>query len=443
MDQDDGNLEHFNQMLKDVVNSKIYGDITRVDKLTEEDRSMLIEEGFPFHIIDQMINNKEYGKSHVRITKADGTKVYGEMDALKQIQGYNDYADATELARQKVSQEINTLAVFGYTGTNNNLEALRRTIVELPGVEINDQKFQDKLTENMQIMAKEGQREQRPFRETNEAAYATRAMEDLGIDESDPSYNGMFNDFIAEHRNLIKPSKVKQLEIGQKAQEELQDMKFLSMNTESISEDKRFDIETKIQKIEKLSGYELDNNTKKELLRIRGLAHLGDKAGELTSAETGLLDNLWFGVKKYIFDEAPPGTDAAAAYALYRNMARHAQFGSVLPAGEIKSFAEAFGSMGMQIGPVLTMLRESLIQLKHNYDAVAEMENPYVIKWRTGMGAIGLDDTINKLDERISMIDIIAKDLPFSVIPQNRGTTKTVATPEQQAILDEIYENRR
>ena len=423
----DGDVRHVNTMLEDFRQRgvKLYGKVNRVDKINSTDVKLMQDMGLSPDFIKQVFNpNSSVYKSYVKITGQDGNVSFGDLDTLKGITKYNRVATKEELSRQEDARTLEGLEMAGYKLGPGAEEAFRRTRAEFPQMKPeeykNSEEFQEAYTRNLDTMEAKGYGD-RLGNTTNEEGYAERALADEGLYPGDENYNARYNELIREYANRQKPSKVKQLEGATEAQNELQEMDFLDMDTSSLSSQQTNNIETKIRDLEQLGGAELKADTRKNLLRIRGLTHLGDKAGELTEKETGLLDNLLFNVKKYIFDEAPAGTDAAAAYALYRNTARHAQFGSVLPAGEIKSFTEAFGSLGMQAGPVLSMLRESLVQLKHDYNAIADLENPYVMKWRTGMGEIELEDTINKLDDRIGMIDRVANDTPITTEPLQKS----------------------
>ena len=449
-DADKFDIKHFNQLLTDFKarDAQLFSAINRVDKIIDspEDRKVMDDWGISKTIQDSIISNPQHNASYVIITGADGTKSFGDMDALKQFAGgYNEYATGQEITRQTDIKTKEMLLSVGLPTDKMSVQAFNETKQKFPNVPADDPAFLEAYRTRYEELRTTGRSRYSSDSKTNERRYVEDGLAALDLEPDDEGYYEAKSRLTKEYKNLADPSKVKSHKAGQEAQKALQEMKFLDMDTTEIKpgSDQHYDIETKVQGVEKLLGYELDSKTKTELLRIQGLAHLGEQASNLTSEETGLLDNFMFGVKKYIFDEAPPNTDAAAAYALYRNVARHAQFGSVLPAGEIKSFAEAFGSMGMQIGPVLTMLRESLVQQMHQYKAVAQMENPYVMKWRTGMGAIELEDTINKLNERISMIDVIAKDEgipPGTTPPTSVGATMT---EERKAAGRRLIEQRK
>ena len=448
-DADNFDPRHFNKMLEDLESrgAELFSSVARVDRINTMHIPMMDDWGISKAHQKLILEDPDAQGSYVAITGKDGKVSFGDMDALKHFAGgYNEYATDKEITRQTQVKTKEMLISVGLPTDKMSIQAFNETKQKFPNVPSDDEAFLEAYRaryEEIRTTSRSGRYSSRNA--TNEEGYAERALEAEGLDPDSPEGKVRYNELVAEYKNLNLPSTQKNLAVGQEAEKELYDMKFLDMDIKPVKpgSQQHYDIESKVQKIEQLSGYELDTKTKTELLRIRGLAHLGDKASELTDEETGLLDNFWFGIKKYIFDEAPANTDAAAAYALFRNTARHAQFGSVLPTAEIKSFAEAFGSMGMQVGPVLTMLRESLVQQLNQYRAIAEMENPYVMKWRTGMGVIELQDTINRLDERLSMIDTVANDLPISVSPTTPAKTGAIMSEERKEAGRRMIEQRK
>jgi len=437
-DADKFDTKHFNQLLTDLDarGASLFSGVSRVDRINTTDIPMMDDWGVSKAHQKLILEDPDVKGSYVKITQKDGTVSFGDMDALKQFAGgYNDYATQREIERQTLVKTKEMLVSVGLPTDKMNIQAFNETKQNFPDVPPDDPEFIEAYQERYEELRTTGRQSYSSGALSNERRYVVNKLAAEGIFEGDQEFNERYDEVVTEYKNLSMPSKQKLGNLATEAQKSLKDMKFLDMDISNLSNDQYDEIETKVRELENYGDAKLDTNAKKHLMRIRDLTHLGDKAGELTKKETGLLDNLWFGAKKYIYEEAPDNTAAAAAYALYRNMARHAQFGSVLPSGELKSFAEAFGSMGMQIGPVLTMLRENLMQQKQSYNAIAEMENRYVMKWRTGMGELQLDDAINKLDHRISMIDAVANDTPETAITTPPSTEKIALTPERKAYI--------
>lgn len=174
-----------------------------------------------------------------------------------------------------------------------------------------------------------------------------------------------------------------------------------------------------IVKIEALEGTELSEADKKVVTDIRQLVALGDPAAKLTSSDTGLLDNTLGNMEKYISDTVD-GVAAKSAYSAFRNSVRNALFGSALTEAEIKSFNEAYGTLGQQLGPVLEMFETSLSQVQAKLDSTANMMNPYSAKVRLGADQEKLLTIRDALQARIDYV-------------------KGIQRPEQRKPLDEHF----
>lgn len=158
-----------------------------------------------------------------------------------------------------------------------------------------------------------------------------------------------------------------------------------------------------IAKIERFENIQLSNAEKKELNNIRQLIALSDPTKELSSRDTGIVDKFLGGVSKYLSDEVG-GIKAKSAYAAFRNTVRHALFGSALTAAEIKSFNEAFGTLGQKLGPVMQQFRTNLTQVRAKLESMRRNGNPYTMKVRLGVDQDKLDDIILAFDKRIDHI---------------------------------------
>jgi len=440
-------VKHINQMLKDLEQSgsKMYGDIARVDKLTSEDIDLMDQAGINKNLQTEILNNPDSAASYVKITQKDGTTSFGDLDSLKSVTGYNDYASGKELHRQKMQREIEMLSAIGFDTTPGARDAFRRTQAELPDIDPKSSEFQELFSQYYDEAKLLNRRYNRPENLTQDEAEATRRARAATNMEPSPG-NPIWDAAMSEAMSAIntetrRPSAIRKLEGASDAENELEEMGFWDMDFNQMSSRDRMKIEPKIREIEELGDAELDSEARKHLVRIKELTHLGDEASALTKEQTGLWDSLLFGVKKYIFDRVDD-VEASAAYAAYRNVVRHALFGSVLTEGERTSFVQQFGSLSQQRGSILTQLKSSLGQLKSNYEAISDLEHPMVMEYRTGKTEIELENVIRALDDRIEMIDNISKGLPVSTLnaPINKGSAQTI-TPENRAILDRLNSN--
>lgn len=158
-----------------------------------------------------------------------------------------------------------------------------------------------------------------------------------------------------------------------------------------------------VTKIEALTGTELSEADKKNITDIRQLIALGDPAKDLTGSETGMIDATLGNMEKY-FNDNVGGTEAKSAYNAFRNSVRNALFGSALTEAEIKSFNDAYGTLGQKLGPVLTMFQTSLNQVNAKLNSTANLMNPYSAKVRLGADQKKLQQIQEALQARIDYI---------------------------------------
>jgi hypothetical protein len=241
-------------------------------------------------------------------------------------------------------------------------------------------------------------------------------------------------------RYKARTSVGKNLEGANEAEDLLLEMPFFKQESDKkitrddLSRGETMKIERQVRALETQGDAKLDSKVVTSLMQIRSLAHLGDRASNLTDAQTGIIDNFFFNVRKYFFDD-PEGIDAASAYSEFSNMARHAIFGSVLPAAEIKSHMESFGSLKYQRGAVLAHLRSNVEKVRNDYEMLLTMSNPLVFEWRAGKTGEELNATIAKLDRQLYEIDIVARDLPIPV-------TTTPLQKNKYGVKGQLFESQ-
>jgi len=130
---------------------------------------------------------------------------------------------------------------------------------------------------------------------------------------------------------------------------------------------------------------------------------------EITDAETGPLDSLLRGVKKYVSNDVE-GLAGVSAYEAYRNTMRRAMAGTAQSAQETANFNKSMGSLLQQTGPVLEQFKIQTLDLKNKLQAIYDMNDPYVAKVRLNMNMDKIADIIIALDERLEMFDSVPID---------------------------------
>jgi hypothetical protein len=440
----DGDFRHINTMIADLnkSGSKIYANVARVDPITAMDIPELEKLGVDVNFATgQIIGDPVLGRTFVKVTQIDGTVSYRNMDVIKGLSGYNDYASAKELARQEEALIREQLMALGYKGDQLSLDAYRRAKAEMPpNRSLQDQEFQDAITKHYDEL-KKLERYRAPYSGsrggfgTGEERYAIRYVEEvLGLQPGDPGYDEAVlqaqDDYSDDRR---RPALMRKLENVDTVEDELLETGFLDMDISRMSETERAQFERKIRRIEQAGGAELTIGQKKELSQIRQLASLGELSSDLTDDQVGIIDRMLRTVKKYVSDD-PADIDKESAYLAFRNVLIRAFAGSQQSAHENTRFIEAAGSLKQQRGPVLAQLRTQMEAVKDAYESIVELNNPFVIKWRTGQTAEKLYDAIEALDDRIKMIEAVESGTPQPVATISQPSTD-VLTPEIEASI--------
>lgn len=177
-------------------------------------------------------------------------------------------------------------------------------------------------------------------------------------------------------------------------------------------------------RMEKLEGTELSEADKKTITDVRSLLALGDPGSKLNSDQTGLLDSNLASAKKYVSD-AVGGVEATSAFAAFRNSVRNALFGSALTEAEIKSFNDAYGTLGQKAGPVLQQFKTSLEQVRAKLESTQGLMNPYSAQIRLGKDAKKMNEILSSLDARIQYIEGLSKG--ETMTPEQKKARKPLA----------------
>ena len=162
-------------------------------------------------------------------------------------------------------------------------------------------------------------------------------------------------------------------------------------------------MEPNIQKIEKNLGIKLTSADKKEMADIKRIITLGDVSKDLTPEDTGMIDNLVGNIKKYVSDDAP--SEAKNAYSQMMTTIRNGLYGATLPAAEMASFTQAFGSLYQQDKAVKSALKTSLEATKAKMEVFSDVGDEAVTHFRYGADAAKLNKIIDNLDAMIATVD--------------------------------------
>jgi hypothetical protein len=412
----DNDPRHLNTMLNDAKKNqygqKLFGKFTRVDKLTETDKDLIVRSGLDPELV---LSDPDVAARFLKVTNNDGSQMLTDIHSLFKMTGYTQYASDRELGIMKKKADI----FKAYKDTNGLAKTAKerlaydQTIGQ--GLQPGTPEFEAAYLANRAnvLKSKGDSGDADPATEFKTEA-EREALRLTKLDGIDPMTRQGQERFM-QHYDSVQTRKAKNSAI--KSADEVDaatqrvDALASSLNTDFFDIDfsnpamrRRF--EPDVQRIEKLGGFELSADQRKELGYVKSLIALGPPALELTDKETGAIDNIFHDAKKYISDNVG-GTAATSAYSTFRNVIRHALYGAALTESEIASFNDQFGNLRQKRGPVLAQLKTAVEQVKAKLDGVQSLGNSYVAHFRLGADADALEQIINNLDTLVSNISTL------------------------------------
>lgn len=351
----DGNYRHLNNALQETPELKsLFGNVSRIDPLdtnNDADMRMFREAG------GEDYSSPETRKRYVKVTDANGNTRIADMFAVAKSNGtWKTWTDDqfSSLEKEAKIAEINAKAKY-YEGKG----------IGGTGEKTAMQKNADYL-EKIDPMLKE--------------------------------------DYLKKETGWAPTTTTKELTEVDKARTTIlkNNPKFFE-TTYVPGTDEYRQMEPNIQKIEKNLGIKLNSTDKKEMADIKRIITLGDTAKKLTPEDTGMIDNLVGNVKKYVSDDAP--AEARNAYSQMMTTIRNSLYGATLPAAEMTSFTQAFGSLYQQDKAVKSALKTSLEGVKAKMEAFNEVGDEAVTHFRYGADAAKLSKIIDNLDAMLATVD--------------------------------------
>lgn len=351
----DGNYRHLNNALQETPELKsLFGGIIRVDPIdtnNEADMRMFQEAG------GQDYSTPEVRKRYVKVTDASGNTRIADMFAEAKRNGtWKTWTDEqfSNLEREAKIAELNAKAKYyegkGIGGSGEKT-AMQKNAEYL-------EKIDPALKED--YLRKEAGWS--PTAATKELAEVDKAR--AAILKTNPKFfETIYAPGTAEYRQM----------------------------------------EPYIQTIEKNLGIRLTSTDKREMADIKRIITLGDTAKKLTPEDTGMIDNLIGNIKKYVSDDAP--AEAKNAYSQMMTTIRNSLYGATLPAAEMASFTQAFGSLYQQDKAVKSAIKTALEGVKAKMEVFTDVGDEAVTHFRYGADAARLNKIIDNLDSMIAAID--------------------------------------
>lgn len=438
--QGDSNTKHLNVLLQDLKNNpagaKLMPDVVRFDRMeipTPEDTKALEQ----FGVLDPGLfyATPEMQDRLVKVTLANGATEVRDLAELYVGTGYTNYMQDADLERMSTQADIiNKLrqrGTPGGQGTGDEREA--RLLVEQAAQNGETLSMIDALT---QVRERKGR-----FRSKEERG----AGRELPVTATPEEFQEVTEEKVAEGRVPTSEREQRIVDQSKAGLDKHFGGNFLEADISNMTTDDRVVLDKALRRIEKVGKLALSNQDKKQLNEISQLLVLGDPTAGITSKETGIFDKAFDNVKKFVSDSTP-GVDATSAYAAFRNSVRHALFGSALTEAEIKSFQEAFGTLGQQTGPVLQQFKTALSQVQAKLQSIADLNDPVVVKARFGKSQLELEDTIISIQERIDALNNIEPNVSKTPIVAEVAPTATVDSrgepaPGDRAPISSFFRN--
>ena len=366
----DGNYRHLNNALQETPELKsLFGGITRVDPIdtnNEADMRMFQEAG------GQDYSTPEARKRYVKVTDASGNTRIADMFAEAKKNGtWKTWTDEqfSNLEKEAKIAELNAKAIKYASGGDDTDTAMQKNYNFL-------NRRDPKLGEDY-LKKETGWA---PTSQTKEGLELEKVKKELPTDFFDKTYVPG----TPEYREL----------------------------------------EPKVQKIEKLAGIKLDSATRKEISNLKQIITLADPAAKLTDADTGLIDNTFGNIGKYISDKSP--AEAKSAYNQIMTSIRNAIYGATLPAAEMSAFANAYGTLYQQTPAIRDSLRTALKGVQAKLDAYAYVGDEAVSHFRFGADEKKLNGIIDNLQGLIDATE--AKE------PSKKAIKPNMPLPSKSAV---------
>ncbi len=367
----DGDTRHLNSLLQQNPRiKKVFGnEIASIDKIDLINDELLIQQS---GLDPDIFAEEDAIKQFVKVTNADGTKDIVDMNRVFAATGYLEQLEDKELSKLERKAKIGKAQA-------EIVKALRET---KSGKKLN-------LTQEATVAKFLSELDPAELEKFTKGAKLAEELFPPTVKPIKPT---------AAQRNIIAADKrQKKLVENFGGEEEF-------FKTDFSIPANRIKASSDIRAIEKLAGIELSNAEKKKIREINKLINLsGIAARELTPETTGLIDTVFSNVKKYFTDNVK-GVKGRAAYAAFRNVIRHSLFGTVLTKNEIKSFNEAFGALGQQLGPVLEQLKVAVGQLQSDIDSLSSTNDPFIMHFRLGASQDKLVSISTSLEERLNAL---------------------------------------
>lgn len=418
----DGDVRHINTFLKDAKNNPVgknmYGDYARVDSIDNVDRQeaerLMRTAGFPDPAA--ILDDAEASKDYLVATDNSGNRGVLQMSRLQTATGYTQHMTQQELETAKIRAQVAQLEKYPASAESQLIRdiAKENKITLAEAVKLYT-KYQSKSSGSTLERVAATIRANNPGM-SEEAALRDAAMlvksggtasEREGYERAvtpEPDEGGYLDEWGNVNNRKERTTTQKNADDAEQVRVSLDETpegepSYFEADMSDPAVRRKF--APKVHRLEQLTGNKLSTEDKRVARNIRDLLSLGSSAGEdLGPKETGLLDHMLKGFKKYVTDNVD-GTAATSSYETFRNIFRNALYGSSLTDSEIKAFNTAAGSLGQQLGPVLQQLQVQMQSMRSQMQSIYDLNDEYISHYYLGTDLETLDRAIEGLDTRL------------------------------------------
>lgn len=428
---DSGDPRSINTFFRDNPRAtQVFDGMLRAEKLnlsSEEDRRLLKKSGLSDDDLDALDGKKDghidwdkLSRRYLKGVKTDGQATIVDVVAKAASMGYADYADEKRLAKMKQLADISKAQGGSGTAVQQNAAALGAARQRIAAGEGTPEDF-----------ALVDLTKKRPVYDPNETKTSLVKDAEAIAAAKDRMAAGTATT-TDEILLALNQTKVAGVAAGKETLVDTARAEWTAKGFDNMSQEElqaNPEARRLVNQIE--LAHDISEVQQKELLSLNTLVTLSDEAGQLSSTQAGLWDKATNDISSYI-SENVGDKRAKASYGAFINEFRHNLFGSALTEGELKAFKDAYGSLQQKIGPVLSGLRAAMIQVKSKLKTISDLNDPAVIKFRTGKSISQINSSLEGLDKRIKFYDLVSTGTdPDTAYEKVFGAKKVPSTKEE------------
>ena len=441
----DGNTKHLNNFLKyaksNPAGQSIYSDAVRYDEVVRSKEAEDALKKMGITDIDGYFENPSEVGNFVWATDAEGQKTMVDLDKVYAMTGYTQYMQDAELQRMNTRSLILQRMRSGESKQRvTALERIAKIKAQDEGIPV-WQAYEDLKKGAASARGTETERLAKELMQNNPdldypEAYEQAVQVKRGgggskderearriSEEEGRDYNEVYEEVKARGERTTAQKSTDEINATKDELDKQFEGGFL--DADLSTPEARRKASRYITRIEK--DFPMTTEDRRITTELRQLTSLGEVAGEnITDQQAGPIDSMIRGVKKYLSNDIG-GTAGTAAYESFRNTLRHALYGASLTQGEIDAFNSAAGSLKEQTGPVLVKLKTQLFELKNKLEAVYDLNDEYVAKYRLNMDLDQVAKVIDAIEERADFIGGVAAPKSQQTVIKASGEKKPLA----------------